>query len=210
MKEPLTQKEKAVYDYYMKVKKAGGVTPSFREIQIALNMKSTASVHTLVKRLEDKGLISYEKGKSRSVVALDNSPAVTKSASSSLCVPVIGRVAAGSPILAAENHEFYIDFPKREGYFVDTELFGLKVKGTSMIGAGIMPDDIVIIAKTDYCKNGDIIVALIDDEATVKRFYKENGQFRLQPENPDMKPIILPFVTILGKVISVVRYYSNT
>lgn len=202
----MTEKDKAVYEYYMKAQKNGGVIPSFREIQAAVGLKSTASVHTIVKRLEDMGLLSREKGKSRSVVAIESTPQLP-STSSSISVPVIGKISAGTAILAAENHAFYMDYPKREGFSVDTELFGLIVKGDSMIGAGIMPGDTIIVAKTDYCENGDIVVALIDDEATVKRFFKENGHFRLQPENPRLEPIILSSVAILGKVISVVRYY---
>ena len=207
MKQPLTRNEQAVYDYIVRTKKTGGIAPSIRDIKNEIGVKSTATVYTLIGRLEDKGYITREKSKSRSLLLCEESPALS-GGGASVSVPIIGEVAAGKPILAADNHMFYIDFPKKEGTSVHQELFGLKVKGESMIGVGIMPGDIVIVTKTLSAQNGEIVVALIDDEATVKRFFKENGKFRLQPENPAMEPIITDRVTLLGKVVSVVRYYS--
>lgn len=208
MKQPLTYNEKAVYDYIVRMRNNGGITPSIRDIKNELELKSTATVHTLLTRLEDKGYITREKSKSRSLALCDELGTAAPHGSS-FSVPVLGEVAAGRPILAADNHMFYIDFPRREGMSAVGELFGLKVKGESMIGAGIMPGDIVVVSKCPSAEDGEIVVALIDDEATVKRFYKEDGHFRLQPENPEMEPIIVSEVTLLGRVVSVIRYYGK-
>ena len=123
-------------------------------------------------------------------------------------VPVVGRVAAGTPILAVENYEGYVDFPVLNSPYSYSQLFALRIAGTSMINAGILDGDIVVVAKTNLAENGEIVVALVNDEATVKRFYKENGHFRLQPENPSMEPILVDEVYILGKVVAVLRYYK--
>ena len=208
MKTELSYNEKLVYDYIVRTKKKGGATPTIRDIKNELDLKSTSTVHTLLTRLEDKGYIQREKSKSRSMTLCGELPGASGK-SSAFSVPVLGQVAAGKPILAADNHMFYIDFPRREGMNLAGELFGLKVKGERMIGAGIMPDDIVVISKSPTALDGDIVVALIDDEATVKRFYKEDGHYRLQPENPLFEPIIVNEVTLLGKVVSVIRYYGN-
>ena len=121
-------------------------------------------------------------------------------------VPVLGRVAAGYPILAVENIECYVPVP--DSLKRGRELFALRVQGESMINAGIFPDDILIVHRTPVAENGGIVVALVGDEATVKRFYKENGHFRLQPENDNFEPIIVDEVALLGKVISLVRYFD--
>ena len=121
-------------------------------------------------------------------------------------VPVLGRVAAGYPILAVENIECYVPVP--DSLKRGRELFALRVQGESMINAGILPDDILIVHRTPVAENGEIVVALVGDEATVKRFYKENGHFRLQPENDNFEPIIVDEVALLGKVISLVRYFD--
>ncbi len=207
MKEELTLNEKAVYDYIITMKKNGGISPTIRDIKNELGLKSTATVHTLLGRLEDKGYITREKSKSRSLLPCDETP-FTGAERDNLSVPVLGEVAAGKPILAADNHMYYIDFPKKEGMNIGNELFGLKVKGNSMIGAGIMPGDIVIVSKTRTAADGEIVVALLEDEATVKRFYKAEGKYILKPENPEMEPIVTDSVMLLGKVVSVVRYYS--
>ena len=208
MKQPLTTNEKAVYDYIVRMKKNGGIVPSIRDIKNELELKSTATVHTLITRLEDKGYITREKSKSRSLLLCEEATGIS-GGDGAFSVPVLGEVAAGKPILAADNHMFYIDFPRREGMNLQGELFGLRVKGESMIGAGIMPGDIVVVAKSAVCRDGEIVVALLGDEATVKRFFKEDGGYRLQPENPEMEPIIAKSVTLLGRVISVIRYYGN-
>ena len=121
-------------------------------------------------------------------------------------VPVLGRIAAGVPMAAVENLEDFVGYLPRNGRR-DNDLFALRVKGSSMIEAGIYDGDLVIVEQTPYAENGQIVAAMINDEATVKRFYKEKGHYRLQPENPDMEPIIVPEVEILGRVVSSIRYY---
>ncbi|MBQ9748479.1 MAG: transcriptional repressor LexA [Clostridia bacterium] len=197
----LTEKEKEMYQYLCKVIEENGYAPSVRDIQNALGIKSTATVHSYLNRLEDKGYIQKEQGKSRTLrIGAESAP------SSSLRVPLIGQVAAGVPILAEQNYEGYVDFCPGRG-FSGGELFALRIKGESMIEAGIMNGDTVIVNRTSYVENGDIAVVLIDDEATVKTFYRENGMFRLQPENRTMEPIMTKEVYILGKVIANIRYY---
>lgn len=204
----LTEKEKAVFEYIADAIQSDGYPPTVRDIQSALHIKSTSTVHSCIARLEEKGYVHREAGKSRSLrvdVRRETDPGKERSVK----VPVVGRVAAGTPILALENCEGYIDFPVRSGGETYGQLFALRVKGDSMIGAGILNGDIVVVSKTNVAENGDIVVALTEDEATVKRFFKEKGHFRLQPENPDYEPIILDDVYILGKVTAVVRYYKK-
>lgn len=175
-----------------------GVPPSVREICSNLEIKSTSTVHKYLKELEEKGYIVRGENLNRSIRLADPK-------SNSVKVPLMGTVAAGMPILAVENIEEYI--PYKSSYSSD-ELFALKVKGESMINIGMYEDDIIIVRKTSYAENGQIVVALVDDEATVKRFYRENGHFRLQPENDSMEPIIVNEVSILGKVIALIRDYG--
>lgn len=203
--EKLTAKEKAIYEFITDAIRRDGYPPTVRDIQSAVRIKSTSTVHSYLARLEQKGYIRRDAGKSRSVRVDEQSGARPRGGS--VKVPVIGRVAAGMPILALENCEGYIDFPVMSGTDGYGQLFALRVKGESMIDAGILDGDIVVVMKTNYAENGEIVVALCEDEATVKRFYKENGHFRLQPENPTMAPIIVNDVYILGKVVAVVRYY---
>ena len=199
--ENLTEKERRMYDYICGVINKNGYAPSVRDIQNALGIKSTSTVHSYIERLESKGYIRKEQGKSRTLRtgAEDEEGRTVR-------VPIVGQVAAGMPILAAENLDGYVEFclPRT---LVSTELFALRIKGESMIEAGIMNGDVVIVNRTSYVDNGDIAVVLIDDEATVKTFYRENGCFRLQPQNAKMKPIIAKEVAVLGKVIASVRYY---
>ena len=173
-----------------------GISPSVREICAATDLKSTATVHSHLKALEEKGLIVRHQGSNRSIrLTNDNT----------VFVPVLGKVTAGIPILAIEDVECYI--PISENVRRGRELFALRVVGESMINAGILDNDIVVVHKTPSAENGQIVVAMIDNEATVKRFYKENGYVRLQPENDTFQPIITDECSILGRVISVVRYY---
>ncbi len=173
-----------------------GISPSVREICAATDLKSTATVHSHLKALEEKGLIVRHQGSNRSIrLTNDNT----------VFVPVLGKVTAGIPILAVEDVECYI--PISENVRRGRELFALRVVGESMINAGILDNDIVVVHKTPSAENGQIVVAMIDNEATVKRFYKENGYVRLQPENDTFQPIITDECSILGRVISVVRYY---
>ena len=201
--QSLTEKEREMYQYICKVMEDKGYAPSVRDIQNALGIKSTATVHSYLNKLEDKGYIQKEQGKSRTLRLGSDTPTPSQG---TVRVPIVGQVAAGLPILAEQNYEGYVDFcPSRS--FSRAELFALRIKGESMIEAGIMNGDYVIVSRTSYVENGDIAVVLLDDEATVKTFYRENGAFRLQPENRTMKPIITKEVYILGKVIANIRYY---
>lgn len=179
-----------------------GYPPSVREICDAIGLKSTSTVHGHLIRLEKKGCLYRDSMKPRAIsVAADHQLYKTDMVN----VPIVGRVTAGSPILATENIEDYIALP--QDMLGEGEHYVLSVRGESMIGAGIMDGDYVVVHKQPTAYNGDIVVAMIEDDATVKRFYRENGHFRLQPENPTMKPIIVPEVTILGKVISLYRIF---
>ena len=197
----LTGKEKVVYDYISETIKREGYAPSVRDISAALNIKSTSTVHGYLKRLEEKGFVRKQYGKSRTLHIADSGE------SAPLKVPLIGQIRAGMPNLAVENAEGFVDFVPPAANVQD-ELFALRVKGESMIEIGIFDGDIIIAKKTPVARNGEIIVALVDDEATVKRFYKEDGHFRLQPENSTMEPIIVQEVSILGKVVALIRNYE--
>lgn len=190
-------KETAVFDY-IKNRLSNGVSPSVREIMDAMGFKSTSTAHRYIGNLINKGLIEKNGNTNRSI-RLPNSNIIS--------VPVMGTVTAGMPITAIEDIMGYVGFEDLETN--PNELFALKIRGDSMIDAGIFDGDIVIVKKVPYAENGDIVVALINhDEATVKRFYKENDEYRLQPENDSMQPIILKEVEILGKVIGLKRYYK--
>lgn len=177
-----------------------GYPPTVREICAELGIRSTSTVHRYLKELEADGRITMGENQNRAITINNNNSFTEKSGGT---IPVLGRVAAGSPILAQEEVEEYIPFAgNTEG------LFALRVRGDSMIRCGILNDDIVVVRQTKEANNGEIVVALVEDSATVKRFYKENGHFRLQPENERYEPIIVDSVEILGKVISVVRSYD--
>ena len=203
---PLTPKEQLIFDYIKENLKKNGYSPSIRDIRTALDIKSTSTVHTYLERLERKGYIHKENGKSRTLRiedAMDGGAAVNRNG----LVPILGKVTAGQPILAVENYEGFISYPEGEGRSHDAQLFALRVTGSSMIEAGILDGDLVIVERTETAENGQIVVALVDDSATVKVFYKEEGHYRLQPRNAAMEPIIVEEVTILGKVLASVRYY---
>lgn len=174
-----------------------GLPPSVREICAALDIKSTSTAHKYLGELQERGLIENSSHLNRAITLPDDR---------SIRVPLVGTVTAGQPILAVEEIEGYIPFRSRSLHSKD--LFALRVRGESMIDAGILDGDIVIIRRTPAAENGDIVVALVEDEATVKRFYKEAGHYRLQPENDTMEPIIVDSVSILGRVISLVREYE--
>lgn len=196
--EKLKPKEQKVYDYIAKSLRDNGYAPSVRDICRDLGYKSTSTVHMYLNRLDMFGYISKDDGKSRALKLTDDTmPKVS-------AVPLLGVVTAGQPILANENLEGYVGYMSKR----DTDsLFALRVKGESMIDAGILDGDIIIAEKTCYAENGEIVVAMIDDEATVKRFFRENGKYRLQPENSTMQPIICDEVLILGKVVAIQRNY---
>ena len=179
-----------------------GYPPSVREICDATGLKSTSTVHGHLIRLEKKGLLYRDSMKPRAIsVPSDHQMYRTEM----INVPIVGRVSAGSPILATENIEDYSALP--QSMLGEGEHYVLGVRGESMIEAGIMDGDYVVVRKQPTAYNGDIVVAMVEDDATVKRFYRENGHFRLQPENSTMEPIIVPEVTILGKVVSLYRIF---
>ena len=198
---PLKPKEKLVLDFIAETMNETGYAPSVRDICSALNIKSTSTAQMYIERLEAKGYIVKEAGKSRTMRL--ELPGNDKKRYS---VPILGQVAAGTPILTVENFDGYIDYTT-EKVFEKGTLFALKVKGESMREIGILNGDIVIVEQRQYADNGEIVVAMIDDEATVKRFFKEDGRYRLQPENSEMEPIYTDEVSILGKVVALARYY---
>ncbi len=198
--EQLKAKERLVYDYICTTINEKGYPPTVRDICAALGIRSTSSVHIYLERLEHKGYLKRESGKSRSMT-LD-----IEGEQSKYRVPVLGQVAAGIPILAQQTYEGYTTFSSSKSFDPST-LFALRVKGESMINAGILHGDLIIVQNGRSCDNGDIVVAMVDDEATVKRFYKENGKYRLQPENDTMQPIIVNSVEIVGKVVGLIRHY---
>ncbi|MBO5716072.1 MAG: transcriptional repressor LexA [Clostridia bacterium] len=200
-KNDLSKKEKLVFDYLVNSINENGYAPSVRDIGASLGIKSTSSVHLYLHNLEAKGFIEQDANKKRTIRICAPYARVSGR------VPLLGAITAGSPILAVENFEGYVDLPWNSAKYASDELFALKVKGESMIEAGILDGDVVIVRKCAYADNGQIVVALIEDEATVKTFYKEDGHFRLQPENDAFEPIIVPEVAILGKVVSLVRYF---
>ena len=197
----ITDKQREILEYIKEMILKKGYPPAVREICEAVHLKSTSSVHSHLESLEKNGYIRRDPTKPRTIEILDDDFALTRR--ELVNVPVIGTVAAGTPILAEQNIEDYLPIPAE--ILPNKEVFMLKVKGNSMIEAGIYNGDKVIVAKQPNAENGDKVVALVDDSATVKTFYKENGHFRLQPENSSMDPIILDKVEILGKVIGLFR-----
>ncbi|MBR3988625.1 MAG: transcriptional repressor LexA [Clostridia bacterium] len=195
--KPLTKSQQKVYDYIRECAQDNRI-PSVREICAVTGLKSTSTVHLHLKTLEEKGLIERDKGLNRSI-RLSGSEKSSQ-------IPIMGRVTAGVPILAVEDIEGYV--PVSESVRRGRELFALRVCGESMINAGILDGDIAIVHRTPVANNGDIVVALIEDEATVKRFYKENGHFRLQPENDAFEPIIVDEVVLLGKLVAIYRNFE--
>ena len=197
----ITDKQREILEYIKEMILKKGYPPAVREICEAVHLKSTSSVHSHLESLEKNGYLRRDPTKPRTIEILDDDFALTRR--ELVNVPVIGTVAAGVPILAEQNIEDYLPIPAE--ILPNKEVFMLKVKGNSMIEAGIYNGDKVIVAKQPNAENGDKVVALVDDSATVKTFYKENGHFRLQPENSSMDPIILDQVEILGKVIGLFR-----
>lgn len=199
MKTTLNVQEKRVFDYLKEQIRQKGYPPSIREICAALNFKSTSSVHQYIARLAEKGYIDKGDLKTRAIKIVGDEPTIS--------IPVIGKVAAGEPILAQENIEDY--FSIGESFFSQSDLkndtFVLKVQGESMIKAGINNGDYIIVSKQNTARNGQIVVAMIDGNATVKTFYKEKEYVRLQPENDTMEPIIVKDVQIIGKVVGLFR-----
>ena len=193
----LSHMQQRIYDYIVSCIREQGYPPSVREIGEAVGLKSPSTVHFHLKHLEEAGVIEKGAGKGRAI-------ALTEPEVPEFRVPIVGNVAAGSPILAEECIEDYLTFDTggRSG-----EYFALRVRGESMLNAGILPGDLVVVRRQQTCNNGEIVVAMIDDEATVKRFSRQNGRVWLLPENEAYAPIDGTYAQILGKVSAVVRRY---
>ena len=202
----LSPKQQQIYDCIVSFQAKHGYPPSVREIGEAVGLKSPSTVHFHLKGLEEKGLITKAEGKTRAItVSSPHGRAVAEEEQAHRNrVPVVGSVAAGSPILAEECIEDYLTFDT-EG--LEGEHFALRVRGESMIGAGILPDDLVVIYRQHDARNGEIVVALFEDEATVKTLRRKDGHTWLMPENPDYQPIDGDRAEILGKVVAVIRKY---
>ena len=197
-----SDKQTQIYNFLIEFTKSKGYPPSVREICEAVSLKSTSTVHGHLKRLEKKGLIYRDPTKPRAleIVELSNEEKVL------IDIPIVGKVTAGMPILATENIEDMFQMPINYVKH-NNDLFILKVTGDSMIEAGILDGDLAIIEQKNVATNGDIVVALIENEATIKRFFKENGFIRLQPENKNYEPIIVEDCSILGKLVGIYRAY---
>ena len=199
----ITDKQSHILEYIKSEILNKGYPPSVRDICQAVDLKSTSSVHSHLESLEKNGYIRRDPTKPRTIEILDDNFNLVRR--EVVNVPIVGTVAAGQPILAIENIENYFPIPAE--YMPNEETFMLKVKGESMINAGILDGDTILVKRQNYAKNGDMVVALVEDSATVKTFYKEDGHIRLQPENDYMDPIILPDVEIIGKVFGVFRFF---
>ena len=201
----ISKKQQEILDYMKNEILNRGFPPSVREICEAVNLKSTSSVHSHLEALEKNGYIRRDATKPRAIEIIDDNFNLVRR--EVVNVPLVGTVAAGQPILAVENIDAYFPIPAE--YMPNAQSFMLTVKGDSMINAGIFDGDQVLVKQQSTAENGDMVVALIDDSATVKTFYKENGYYRLQPENDNMEPIIITGnLKILGKVFGVFRFFS--
>ena len=199
--DKLTAKQQEILEYIKITILKKGYPPAVRDICEAVKLKSTSSVHSHLSALEEKGYIHRDPTKPRAIEILDDTFNFNRK--EMVNIPVIGTVAAGEPILAEEHIESYFPFPADS--LPNAETFMLHVKGESMINAGILPGDQLIVEQRPTAENGEIVVALLDDSATVKRFFKETDHYRLQPENDAMDPIITDHVEILGRVIGLIR-----
>lgn len=205
MYEDLTQKQIEILLYIKSEIQRQGYPPSVRDICKGVGLKSTSTVHSYLEKIESKGYIRKDPTKPRAIEILDRNEDSLLVSKKTLDVPILGKVTAGAPILAVENIEDTYPIPLElvEGH----DVFMLKVQGESMIDAGILSGDLVLVKKQSSANNGDIVVALIEDEATVKTFYKEKDMIRLQPENQFMSPILTKDVSVLGKVIGLYRIF---
>lgn len=200
----LNEKQKEVYDFLLEFTKTNGYPPSVREICKAVSLKSTSTVHGHLKRLEKKGLIYRDPTKPRAIVI--NEISLNNNAINTLKIPIVGNITAGMPILATENIDGSFEI-SLNSIKHDNNLFALKVQGHSMVNAGINDGDLAIIEQCNFADNGKIVVALINDEATLKTFYKEKNHIRLQPENNSMEPIIVKDCSILGVLVGIFRTF---
>ena len=199
----ISEKQREILEYIKQEILQRGYPPAVREICEAVNLKSTSSVHSHLETLEKNGYIRRDPTEPRAIEILDDDFNLTRR--EVVNVPVVGQVAAGEPILAEQNIQDYFPIPVE--YMPNAETFMLKVKGESMINAGIFSGDTVLVQRQSDARNGDMVVALVDDSATVKTFYKEDGHYRLQPENDTMDPIIVDHCEVLGKVFGVFRFF---
>jgi repressor LexA len=199
----ISDKQKEILEFMKEEILNKGYPPTVRDICEAVHLKSTSSVHSHLETLEKNGYIRRDPTKPRAIEIIDENFNLTRR--EMVNVPLVGKVAAGEPILAVENIESY--FPVPAEYMPNAESFMLKVKGESMINAGIFDGDQILVERRETARNGEIVVALVDDSATVKTFYKEGDHIRLQPENDTMDPIIVPDCAILGKVFGVFRFF---
>ena len=199
--DAMSAKQQEILEYIKESILKRGYPPAVREICQAVHLKSTSSVHSHLAALEEKGSIRRDPTKPRTIEILDDTFNFNRR--EMVNIPVVGTVAAGEPLLAQEHIEDYFPFPAE--ILPNAETFMLHVRGESMVNAGILPGDQLIVEQRSTAENGEIVVALLDDSATVKRFYKEKGHYRLQPENDAMEPIITDHVEILGKVIGLIR-----
>ncbi|NSE52160.1 transcriptional repressor LexA [Coprococcus eutactus] len=204
-KEKLTDKQTQILEYIRHEILSKGYPPSIREICQAVDLKSTSSVHAQLSSLEAKGYIRRDLTKSRSIEIIDDDFSLTKR--ELVNIPIVGTVSCGQPILAEQNIEDYFPVPPEYIHNTNNQTFMLRVKGDSMINVGIYEKDLVIVEQCSSARNGEIVVALIEDSATVKTFYKENGYIRLQPENDYMDPILVEHCEILGRVIGLFRNF---
>ena len=204
-KEKLTDKQTQILEYIRHEILAKGYPPSIREICQAVDLKSTSSVHAQLSSLEAKGYIRRDLTKSRSIEIIDDDFSLTKR--ELVNIPIVGTVSCGQPILAEQNIEDYFPVPPEYIHNTNNQTFMLRVKGDSMINVGIYEKYLVIVEQCSSARNGEIVVALIEDSATVKTFYKENGYIRLQPENDYMDPILVEHCEILGRVIGLFRNF---
>ena len=198
----LKEKQQAILTFIKKYSLKKGYPPSVREICEGVSLKSTSSVHNHLAILEKKGLIRRDPAKPRTIEIVDDQFNPTRR--EMVQVPLLGEVAAGTPIFAQENISDY--FPIPADLLPNADIFMLNVRGDSMINIGMFHNDKIIVSKQNYAKNGDVVVALLEDSATVKTYYKEDGHIRLQPENDDMDPILVKDALILGKVIGLFRF----
>ena len=198
----ITEKQSEILEYIKAQILERGFPPAVREICEAVHLKSTSSVHSHLETLETNGSLRSDPTKPRAIEILDESFNLTRREMAQ--VPIIGRVAAGEPLLAEQNIEDYFPIPVER--LPNNQTFLLRVRGDSMVNVGILDGDYILVEQRPTAENGEIVVALVEDGATVKRFFKEDGHYRLQPENDAMDPIIVDEVTILGKMIGLLRF----
>ncbi len=199
----ISDKQREILEYMKQEILNKGYPPTVRELCDAVHLKSTSSIHSHLETLEKNGYIRRDPSKPRAIEIVDDNFNLTRR--EVVNVPVVGAIAAGQPLLAVQNIDNY--FPVPSEYMPNQESFMLKVKGDSMINAGILDGDIILVKRQDTARNGEIVAALVDDSATVKTFYKESDHIRLQPENDTMDPILVPDCQILGVVFGVFRFF---